>query len=85
MSLPASLPEIFTGMRLALGVTYTTLVAAEMVAASSGLGWMVLDASKFLQSDVVWMGIIVMGITGVLLDRILRLLETWMVPWHGKQ
>jgi taurine transport system permease protein len=83
--LPASLPEIFTGMRLALGVTYTTLVAAEMVAASSGLGWMVLDASKFLQSDVVWMGIIVMGITGVLLDRILRLLEAWMVPWHGKQ
>jgi taurine transport system permease protein len=82
--LPASLPEIFTGMRLALGVTYTTLVAAEMVAASSGLGWMVLDASKFLQSDVVWMGIIVMGITGVFLDRILRLLEAWMVPWRGK-
>jgi taurine transport system permease protein len=82
--LPASLPEVFTGMRLALGVTYTTLVAAEMVAASSGLGWMVLDASKFLQSDVVWMGIIVMGITGVLLDRILRLLEAWMVPWRGK-
>jgi taurine transport system permease protein len=82
--LPASLPEIFTGMRLALGVTYTTLVAAEMVAASSGLGWMVLDASKFLQSDVVWMGIIVMGITGVVLDRILRLLEAWMVPWRGK-
>lgn len=82
--LPASLPEIFTGMRVALGVTYTTVVAAEMVAASSGLGWMVLDASKFLRSDVVWMGIIVMGITGVFLDRILRVLETWIVPWRGK-
>jgi len=83
--LPATLPDIFTGLKTSLGFTYTTLVAAEMVAAVSGIGWMVLDASKFLRSDVIFVGIIIMGITGVLLDRIIRLLEEKIVPWRGKE
>ncbi|OLB52458.1 MAG: taurine ABC transporter permease, partial [Candidatus Rokubacteria bacterium 13_2_20CM_2_70_11] len=62
---PSCLPDIFTGMRVSIGFTYTTLVAAEMVAATSGIGWMVLDASKFLRSDVIFMGNIVMGLTGI--------------------
>ena len=82
--LPACLPDIFTGLRTGIGVAYTTLVAAEMVAAVSGIGWMVLDASKFLRSDIVFGGIILMGITGILLDRILRLLEKLLIPWKGK-
>ena len=81
---PSCLPDIFTGMRVSIGFTYTTLVAAEIVAATSGVGWMVLDASKFLRSDVIFMGIIVMGITGILLDRIIRWAETRIVPWKGK-
>jgi len=81
---PSCLPEIFTGMRTAIGFTYTTLVAAEMVAAVSGIGWMVLDASKYLQSDVMFVGIIVMGVTGVLLDRLIRIVETKAIPWKGK-
>ncbi len=81
---PSCLPEIFTGMRVSIGFTYTTLVAAEIVAATSGVGWMVLDASKFLRSDVIFMGIIIMGITGILLDRIIRLIEMKVVPWKGK-
>lgn len=81
---PSALPEVFTGLRLSLGFTYTTLVAAEMVAAVSGLGWMVLDASKFLRSDVIFMGIIIMGFTAVGLDRCLRFLEHKCVPWRGK-
>jgi taurine transport system permease protein len=83
--LPASLPDIFTGLKTSLGFTYTTLVAAEMVAAVSGIGWMVLDASKFLRSDVIFVGIIIMGITGILLDRVLRVLEEKIVPWRGKE
>ena len=83
--LPASLPDIFTGLKTSLGFTYTTLVAAEMVAAVSGIGWMVLDASKFLRSDVIFVGIIIMGITGILLDRLLRVLEEKIVPWRGKE
>ena len=81
---PSCLPDIFTGMRVSIGFTYTTLVSAEIVAATSGIGWMVLDASKFLRSDIIFMGIIVMGITGVLLDRIIRIVESRVVPWKGK-
>ena len=56
-----------------------------MVAAVSGIGWMVLDASKFLRSDVIFVGIFVMGVTGMLLDWGLRMLEEKMVPWRGKE
>lgn len=81
--LPACLPEIFTGIRTAFGVAYTTLVSAEMVAATSGIGWMVLDASNFLKSDVIFVGIILMGITGVLIDTGLRFLEKKLIFWKG--
>ena len=82
---PACLPDLFTGLRTALGVGFTTLVSAEMVAATSGLGWMVLDASRYFRSDIVFLGILIMGITGVLLDRSIQLLERWLVPWKGKE
>jgi taurine transport system permease protein len=81
---PATLPDIFTGLRTALGVEYTTLVAAEMVAATAGIGWLVLDASNYLRSDIVFMGVIIMGITGVLLDRIIRIIERKVIHWKGK-
>ena len=82
---PACLPDIFTGLRTALGFSYTTLVAAEMVAAENGIGWMVLDASKFLMSDVIFVGIILMGVTGILMDWALLDLERRIVPWKGKE
>jgi taurine transport system permease protein len=82
--LPGCLPEIFTGLRVSIGFIYTTLVAAEMVAGVNGLGWLVLDASKFLQSDVIFVGIFLMGITGFLLDAILRTIERAAVPWRGR-
>ncbi|MTI65233.1 MAG: ABC transporter permease subunit [Firmicutes bacterium] len=81
--LPACLPEIFTGIRTAVGVSYTTLVSAEMVAATSGIGWMVLDASNFLKSNVIVVGILVMGFTGILIDYGLRYLEKKIVFWKG--
>ena len=81
---PACLPQIFTGLRTAVGVAYTTLIAAEMVAATSGIGWMVIDASRYLKSDVMFVGIIIMGITGVLLDKGLKALEKHLAFWEGK-
>jgi taurine transport system permease protein len=81
---PSCLPDIFTGMRVSIAFTYTTLVAAEMVAATSGVGWMVLDASKFLRSDVIFVGNIVMGVTGIALDRLIRVAERRLVPWKGR-
>lgn len=81
---PYTLPDIFAGMRTALGAGYTTVVAAEMVAARNGIGWMVLDASNYLRSDIIFVGIIIMGITGILLDKIILATESAVCPWKGK-
>ena len=78
------LPETLTGMRTAFGVGYTTLISAEMVAAVSGLGWMVLDAQRNMRNDVIFVGIFIMGSTGILMDRLLRFTERKIVPWAGK-
>jgi taurine transport system permease protein len=82
--IPAAMPEIFTGMRIAIGFGWTTLVAAEMVAATTGLGQMVLNASNFLRTDVVIMGIVVIGGVAYLFDLLMRYVERTIVPWKGK-
>ncbi|MFO1317703.1 MAG: ABC transporter permease subunit [Burkholderiales bacterium] len=82
--LPSALPEILVGMRIAIGFGWTTLVAAEMVAANVGLGQMVLNASNFLRTDIVIMGIVVIGIVAYLFDLLMRWVERVVVPWKGK-
>jgi taurine transport system permease protein len=82
--LPAATPEILVGLRIGMGVGWTTLVAAEMVAANAGLGQMVLNASNFLRTDVVIMGILVIGLFAVLFEVGMRWLERRLVPWKGK-
>jgi taurine transport system permease protein len=82
--LKAAMPEIFTGMRIGIGVGWTTLVAAEMVAAHRGLGFMVLNAAEFLASDTVIMGILVIGAFAFTFDLMLRYLEKVLIPWKGK-
>ncbi|WP_246098833.1 ABC transporter permease subunit [Paracoccus laeviglucosivorans] len=82
--LKAALPEIFTGMRIGIGVGWTTLVAAEMVAASRGLGFMVLNSAEYLASDAVIMGIIVIGILALAFDLLIRRIERALIPWKGK-
>ncbi len=82
--LKSALPEILTGMRIGIGFGWTTLVAAEMVAAQAGLGFMVLNAAEFLVTDVVIMGIFVIGIIAYLFDMLMRYLEKKLVPWKGK-
>ncbi|WP_280152051.1 ABC transporter permease subunit [Piscinibacter sp. XHJ-5] len=82
--LPAALPDILVGMRIAIGFGWTTLVAAEMVAASLGLGQMVLNASNFLRTDIVVMGILVIGTVAWLFDLLMRRIESQLVPWKGR-
>lgn len=82
--LPAALPEILIGLRIGMGVGWTTLVAAEMVAAQAGLGQLVLNASNFLRTDVVVMGILLIGLFATLFEIGLRQLERVLVPWKGK-
>jgi taurine transport system permease protein len=81
---PAAMPEIFTGMRISIGFGWTTLVAAEMVAATEGLGQMVLNASNFLRTDVVIMGIVVIGVVAYAFDLLMRYIERLVVPWKGR-
>ncbi len=82
--LPAALPEILTGLRIAIGFGWTTLVAAEMVAATAGLGQMVLNASSFLRTDVVVMGIVLIGLIAWIFDLGMRALEGRLIPWRGR-
>ncbi|MCC6867212.1 MAG: ABC transporter permease subunit [Burkholderiales bacterium] len=82
--LPAATPEILTGMRIGIGFGWTTLVAAEMIAANRGLGFMVLNAAQYLQSDTVIMGIVVIGLFAFGFDLLMRRVERVLVPWKGK-
>ena len=82
--LPSAMPEILTAMRVGIGFGWTTLVAAEMVAATSGLGYMVLSASQFLQTSVVIMGIFVIATIAFAFDLLMRFLERRLVPWKGR-
>ena len=81
---PNSLPEIFTGARVAMGVCWGTVVAAELVAAEKGVGKMIVAASKFQDTDIVLMGIILIGIIGFGIDVLMRMGERWLVPWKGR-
>lgn len=83
--LPDALPELFTATRLSIGIGWTSLIAAEMIAASSGLGWMVINASSYLRTDIVMLGILLLGTTGYLLDLLLLGLQRFFVPWAGKE
>jgi taurine transport system permease protein len=81
---PSAMPDILIGMRIAIGFGWTTLVAAEMVAANVGLGQMVLNASNFLRTDIVVMGIIVIGSVAFAFDLLMRWVEKKVVPWRGR-
>ena len=82
--MPNSLPEIFTGARVAMGVCWGTVVAAELVAAEKGAGMMIMVASKFQLTDIVIMGIILIGVIGYGIDVLMRLAERYLIPWKGK-
>ncbi|RYF41736.1 MAG: ABC transporter permease [Comamonadaceae bacterium] len=82
--LPNAAPELFTSVRLAVGIGWTSLIAAEMVAATSGLGWMVMNAGAYLRTDVVMLGIVLLGATGYLFDLALVLAQRALVPWAGQ-
>ena len=82
--LPNALPEIFTGLRTSMGVCWTTVVAAELVAAQVGLGFMIMAASKFMASDLVVVGIVLIGAIGFIIEMAMRKAENKLIPWKGK-
>ena len=82
--IPNSLPDIFTGARVAMGVCWGTVVAAELVAAEKGIGKMIIAASKFQLTDIVIVGIVIIGIIGFGIEVLMRIIEKRLIPWKGK-
>jgi sulfonate transport system permease protein len=80
--LPGALPSIFVGLRYALGIMWLTLIVAETIAASSGIGYMAMQAREFLLVDVVVLSILIYALLGKLADSAARLLERLCLSWH---
>ncbi|MBI3214223.1 MAG: ABC transporter permease [Mycobacterium sp.] len=81
---PSALPETFTGIRLAVGMAYSSVVAAELFNGIPGIGGLVKDASNYNNTPVVLVGIFAIGISGLVIDGLLRAVERRAVPWRGK-
>jgi len=82
--LPNSLPEILTGLRVAVGMCWGTLVAAEFLAGTTGIGFVENVARKYMQYEVIWITIFVMGMLGLLFDVTIRKIIDKTIPWRGK-
>jgi len=81
---PSALPEILTGIRIALGVGWGTLVAAELIAATRGIGYFIMSASQFLATDVVFVGILIIAACAFAFTFAMRVIERLLVPWKGQ-
>jgi len=81
---PNSLPEILTGIRVAVGMCWGTLVAAEFLAGTTGIGFVENVARKYMQYEVIWITIFVMGMLGLLFDVTIRKIIDKTIPWRGK-
>jgi sulfonate transport system permease protein len=81
---PSALPSIFTGLRVGIGIAWMCVVGAELIAASSGIGYLIMYSRELLQSDVMYVGVFSIGVTGFLIDRLLLLLEKSLLKWNVK-
>jgi len=79
--IPEAAPAVITGLRLALGNSWRALIAAEMIAASSGIGYMILDAEEMAKTDVVYAGILTIGSLGLFMDKMCLLILAKLCPW----
>jgi sulfonate transport system permease protein len=79
--LPSALPQIFVGLKLGLGISWVAVVASELIAASSGIGFRISDARSLMMPDVVIVGMIVIGVIGISMDKLLTLVFTKVTPW----
>jgi len=83
--LPGALPNIFTGLRVALGIGWMALVAGELVAAPSGLGYLINNARTVFRSDYILLGMVLIGVLGLVLDYLMRQFVRLVMPWHKGQ
>lgn len=83
--MPASLPHILTGMRIAMTLSWALVVAAELIAAQVGLGYLITDATTFFRIPLVFVGILTIGLIGLILEGVLLMIERRALHWRGKQ
>ena len=83
--LPAALPGILTGMKVGMGYSLRAIIGAEMIAADSGLGYLILDAQAMSRSDKVIIGILTIGALGLVLDGAFTLLTWLCLPWERRR
>jgi hypothetical protein len=76
------MPEIFTGLRVGVGIGWSSLVAAELIASRAGLGWMSEIAGRELQVAYIFIGIVLIGCLSYLIDLCVRVIEHFAVPWR---
>jgi len=79
--IPSALPSIFTGLRVAMGIAWASVVGAELIAASSGIGYMIMYAREVSQPDVMLVGVLAIGLTGLLIDFLLLQLQRRLLKW----
>ena len=80
---PSALPMVLTGARIALAGAFSTVVAAELMAATNGLGWMIFSASRNLRNDIIIIGIVILGLLGMALGWLMLALDRRLVHWRG--
>ncbi|OPX43278.1 putative aliphatic sulfonates transport permease protein SsuC [Ruminiclostridium hungatei] len=83
--LPSAIPQIFVGLKLGLGISWMAVVAAELIASTEGIGFRISDARSLMKPDVVIMGMIVIGVVGILMDKILTFVSRKATPWIGSK
>jgi len=81
---PAAVPHLFTGLRVAFGVSWATLVAAELLAANRGLGAVIQDARTFFQVSDIYVGIVLIGLSAVVMDSLLRVVQGYATRWQER-
>ena len=84
MLIPASLPGIMDNLRITMGWAWTYLIVAELVSAEKGLGYMILQAMRGMQTDVIFVGLFVIGLLGLITDQSFKYLTIWLLPWSEK-
>ena len=84
IQLPSAVPQILTGMQIGLGYSWRAIVGAEMIAATKGLGYMILDAQTMSRTDKAIVGIVAIGLLGLCLDYFLGRLMKWLFPYLEK-
>ncbi len=82
--IPASLPGIMDNLRITMGWAWTYLIVAELVSAERGLGYMILQAMRGMQTDVIFVGLFVIGLLGLITDQTFKYLTIWLLPWSEK-